>query len=233
MVPHERARWGWGFEGTPVPVALSSRTSRISASPRYRAVRPDGRTGDGCLEFVAESLRAFAVPAGALDHGTPKELNSQLDSIIRPRSAIRKGDEAHASDGKLVLNSDRHAAAHREAQAAQCGQWVVGMFPLLIVHLQSSSDDCHRPPRPSIGRSEAFRTTRETASGETDRSKTQSGTAASCGSRFVGIHVAFELRHVEATRLLCTCEAARIRPRRRHRYLRTTEPANVTALPGA
>jgi hypothetical protein len=35
------------------------------------------------LEFVAESLRAFAVPAGALDHGTPKELNSQLDSIIR------------------------------------------------------------------------------------------------------------------------------------------------------
>ena len=41
----------------------------------------------------------------------------------------------------LVLNSDPHAAAHHEAQAAQCGQCVVGMFPLLIVHLQPSSDD--------------------------------------------------------------------------------------------
>ena len=85
------------------------------------------------------------------------------------------------------------------------------------------SHSCHRPPRPSIGRWEAFAQRERPRQARRTRSKNQSGTPASRDSRPVGIHVAFELRHVEATRLLCTCEAARIRPRRRHRYLRTTE----------
>ena len=124
-----------------MPVAPLSRTSRISASPRYRAVRPDGRTGDGCLEFVAESLRAFAVPAGALDHGTPKELNSQLDSIIRPRSALERATRRTPVTGSssLTLIGTLLPTVKRKLLSVVSGS--VGMFPLLIVHLQSSSDD--------------------------------------------------------------------------------------------
>ena len=70
---------------------------------------------------------------------------------------------------------------------------VVGMFPLLIVHLQSSSDDRavatgHRGLQ-SEDRKLFAQRERPRQARRTDR-KLNRGTAASCDSRSVGIHVA-------------------------------------------
>lgn len=168
--------------GEQVTGVSSSWLKVCALSPSPPVLLTTARRGSQIANWIRSSVRGMPFLAARQQRVT-------LDW------ASKKGDEAHASDGKLVLNSDRHAAAHREAQAAQCGQW--GRRDVSAADRSSAiifrrSRNCHRPPRPSIGRSEAFRTTRETASGETDRSKTQSGTAASCDSRSVGIHVAFE-----------------------------------------
>lgn len=93
---------------------------------------------------MAESLRAFAVPAGALDHGTPKELNSQLDSIIRPRSAILGGPSAA---GDYRLGFEERATRRKPVMGSSSLTLIGTLLPTVkrkLLSVVSGSSGCFR-----------------------------------------------------------------------------------------